>query len=1740
MGIFDDVNLEDIGGFSGFPRKTETTTLDKVPEEIKQEAIEKVKKERNQNITTQDVLDITDEAKLPPGVGVPFVPFEKDDKFPPSSLNIEDVDRTNNFKIKMKDYADQIMSNVDIGTTYEPSDVLYYTYANDSEMTPLQPLKKSGIRKLKLPKYRLDQTEQPVGAPDQEDFRPDEDVYSGVVRVSFSTGKIEPNTGREIPLDVYIKVTDQSEEEFTKNMEDYRNGFLERRNTSVPEPLVKSSPNFPVEIENYGMNVKYKTNQFNDVRGLGESLESLYFKRSINKARGGIYDFGIRPVALGVSWFFGEGLPYILEGKERYDSDGQSPNLVEIAAEYLRKSKDGMADVLTLGHGGKTANEITASYLKKATPLEVYEGTVTWSDEDIAEFLKGEDEQFITKFLLDLSSGQAFTRAIRATVYPLFGQGLRQADKFVKVINGLEKPPKGMATGWKTGFEHWKDSLGKNGRKGRTEIDLKKEWTGLLKSKKTQFTNVAFSDYMKAHFAQKGTQYFTTIKGKLLKNKFQAGVNRTAFLKNDNMSERFSSFGGVFAEEFLGKEFYMPFAFITNFGGITLLNSPKYQRAVQNPKIFKKGTLLAPVEFAGGFGSGIDFMLYKITGRRLVSEAEYAIESSRLLRQNPSLSAEEVELELRVSKDIINPNSIMKPRESFVIADEKGEPVIVKKGDPLYDKVVSLADDMNRELDQQSISNIVGGFKKIRRISDKLFEVGQRMGGKKNPALDLHANFGDIVDMFTTRVYLENMAARVDYGRLRGLKLGEVEQIYQQNKKTIDALSKLTEEVLPYVSKSEADSEIRDFLTGVKTYLDNYGTMVDDVIQTVNTVPKVMKRLLNKDIHMSGNDDFLADESEEMDAAFRALHINELSEVDAVQKSGDRVEAAYIEQQKNLNSIVDNYIYGTDSVYSNAGSGEVFIDLINKTNESLTEFGTELFQPMLARAKNIFIEGAEVNTFFKDMQDVMTEGALSIDKMTYANRVLFDEIFETSLTPNVKKFREAIPEGLDIGIDPNSSNTNLYLFYLAQKESQTIDEAAMTVFEEFFDDLNLNAQGVVRASQVIKDRIHRLQRMKSGSRTQEQNAQLTKLLETENKIENLIKETDAVQKTGIFEEYKKAAEAYATYVAPSKYGFFFNEYEQGVLRVDKKIPVDPKTQRNENGEKIYKKGQSGLDKLTKLGNLIIEDPEVAAKALLKKIGEPVQIPDGQGGFKAGYAIVTATQQKKLEIIATRAIDVAVIARGQKKLDAQVLKKELPDNVDEFTDLQNEFKNVINGTTAKNINLFERLVNNNAPGMRAWTRKYNKDGSMMFSDDTLFYRDTRDPSKNTTLAQNVGENKRYYNYDQSKETLFGADLQVALKSNKKVLEEVKNYRGNIDKVNERVVESVNFETTQLNKKRQAVMNYLVGKGLLSKDAMGLEGIVDQKSSMDIYENITADASGANLQELKNFLLKDYKKLFSMKMIREVGRKRPEKQGLESELFDVAVGDSNQITKANPEEEVDKFINSVVLNSFAEKVLVPSPNRTRVIPVATDSSKSVVKQEMIIDTVKAQEELRRVGPIIREQLGDERYEEFVDIIEFMGMSGMGTSKETLSSLNAKGIFRGIDNMPTLTSTQSLLAKAFSWARGVVGGKWLAADASIRNLRLTDAGVIKTLLTANVVGENTVLDVLHDIAIKGQYTEDNAKRFLTILPEVLYQSQLEANFYEGNWYPTIEVGDEYTPDPELYGKPLVEVEMNELFGN
>ena len=211
-----------------------------------------------------------------------------------------------------------------------------------------------------------------------------------------------------------------------------------------------------------------------------------------------------------------------------------------------------------------------------------------------------------------------------------------------------------------------------------------------------------------------------------------------------------------------------------------------------------------------------------------------------------------------------------------------------------------------------------------------------------------------------------------------------------------------------------------------------------------------------------------------------------------------------------------------------------------------------------------------------------------------------------------------------------------------------------------------------------------------------------------------------------------------------------------------------------------------------------------------------------------------------------------------------------------------------------------------------------------------------------------------------------------------------------------------------------------------------------------------------------------------------------------------------------------------------------------PVATDSSKVVVKSDMIIDTGKAQEELRRVGTILEEMMGPKRFKELNDIIEFMGSTGLATTGKEIADLSSRGVAKGIDNMPTKTSTQGYLAKAFSWARGVVGGKWLAADASIRNLRMTDAGIIKTLLTANVMGKDTVLDVLHDIAIKGQYTEANAVRFLAILPDVIYQSQLEVNHHENNWYPSVEIGEEYTPDPDLYGKPQVDIEMNQLFGN
>ena len=102
--------------------------------------------------------------------------------------------------------------------------------------------------------------------------------------------------------------------------------------------------------------------------------------------------------------------------------------------------------------------------------------------------------------------------------------------------------------------------------------------------------------------------------------------------------------------------------------------------------------------------------------------------------------------------------------------------------------------------------------------------------------------------------------------------------------------------------------------------------------------------------------------------------------------------------------------------------------------------------------------------------------------------------------------------------------------------------------------------------------------------------------------------------------------------------------------------------------------------------------------------------------------------------------------------------------------------------------------------------------------------------------------------------------------------------------------------------------------------------------------------------------------------------------------------------------------------------------------------------------------------------------------------------------------------------------------------------------DAAVITMLLTSNVSATgDSLLDLLHDTVIKKRYGQEIAKRWLRLMPEALYNSQVSYDAHNGDsrwwqfWHKidNIKLGTgKYKIDTSIpEGMPLVEQQMDEL---
>ena len=1656
-------------------KEKEILTLRDVPEETKKKAIEEAREAPITGEMTDKKINHLD--LLYDYDTYPLVNYEKLNQygqFEPKST-FEVTDRSRNL-------FEAIQGNVSV-VTGAPQRVTVDTVKDRAVFFQDDDGKRLGFKKV---------GERELAERRQIGGRTTEDLFAGPVKLVIDAG-IDPVTKVDRKLPIYVKIPPMTKNEFNKYIDEFYQGYEDRRNMNVPELLPISTADDPVPIVQNGRNIKYGRTTSNRVVGYPESMENLFLKKGLQRTAGAIYDVVYKPIAIDALPFMMEKmLPLALNtvtgNKYTEAMKKTSAALIGIVnsplAIAMYSKENGIQDLTSLGYGSKTSAELLSLSLKRPDLVELYKGVSTWSEEDIAFFIEGKDEAFINKIVFDLYAGKIFTRFIREAVTPAFGGGLQGAQKFLNVINGLEKSD----LDFKTGYQFWKASKTDKYLKGKSEDTLKKEWTGLLKSKQTQYTNLAFMSYAKAKFKKDGLFNMSGIKRNFYKDRLAYAINPSKVIKDEDMAERFVSLSGVVGQEVFGDSAYLPVALFGTVGLGKLYNSNFYKGVTKGDNRLI-GTLGVPFEFGRGFKNGIDYIAFRASGVDRVSQEVFNDEFIKLKTANPNLSDTEIETELRFTKGIINPASQME-NSPIEIIDSAGKPRIIQPGSREYKKLEQLADDI-KGMEPEQRAYILNGIKDFRKKVLSIYELGKKVGGDKNPAMDLHVNFGEILNLMTTRLGFENLIEKADYGMFKSLKLGHAENTFQMRVKSVEAMSKIVSNVLPLLNRGDVSQETRNLILGLKQYLDGENQFVNQSVEFLNSAKNVYAAALSENIFFSDRNLSEAFKEEKELINFELLgkmsQINKIA--NEINTPADRLKEQFQNNKIKMNSIMDNYLNGTPEIHSRSVSSRVNDSIINDINIDKKSYATELFSTVHKGLKGKQVEGQNVDQFFDGVMDILYD-KVPYERLPATDRNEITAMFNFSLQPKYQQLKSKLDESniqLE-GIDLDDTNgIELYRYYRNNKDNLSGKDRAL--FDRYFGTLDLQASDLIEVSQVISNKVYRLSEvMKSGESTKIQQNTLNKLMEYNKTIDKMMFDTSP----DVFGEYQKAKKLYNSYVASSLYGKFNRMFEGGKIRTD----VAPE---GKGKKEIYKDAR--VEVMTAVGEHILDNPEDAAEIMLSKFGEPIRLPTYQDGDAPVYGIVTSTQKERADVYITNAINAAIIKRTRNDIfgitgikDEDINLQNLKDKQDKVTEAFNKFSQ--DGEFMRAIKVFENKFNNNVQGVQAWSREYGEDGKMIFKEDTPFTQD-QDGNVTSVLSDNTGPNKKVYKYEEARERLYGSSLSSVIKNNDDLKKAVQKYKGNINYVNDKI--SANFRTIEKDivEKRNLLVKVFADAGFYK------EGVFTANANPTSLAKFFMESGNTNtIKEFKNVVLQNLKvrESLSQRVVGKGGRGRTE------------------IIKVNPEQELDRIINTIVLNQFAEDVSTIISQK-RIIPDSLEKGKSVFVNRTIPDAGKVQEAVNNYGNIIQEVMGQDQFGKFMDLVEILNYGKIGPQSFVYKNLADKGM----TNIPAPYALTSIFARVFSMAREVVGTRYVAAEAGIRNMRLLEADAWRMILSSNVArsGDKTLLDVVHDMAVKNEITDDNVNRFLKLLPEAMYQSQIDfIDFRNDNGERDIKFKMEVTP--------------------
>ena len=1433
---------------------------------------------------------------------------------------------------------------------------------------------------------------------------------------------------------------------------------------------------------------------------------------------------------------------------------------VHTARDWVTDLVPSSAEVLA----GKTKYESLKGLGIKIPTLEEYgEGVMSWSEEDIASFIEGKNVSFVEKFFLDYVTGVAFMKVLNYAIFPMVGRGPTAAKNFVAMLKGQKPLNKKMQLlkkqqGWDTAFDIWKknqsirpiDMFKETQKKGVGDKELKKlwnqlsardklthertlntrlynDWLKLNESQKAHWSNKAFGSYMNAYFKENGKGLLGyKITSRMMTRQYDVGINIPRYLREELFGERIASFAGVMGQEVFGDWGYLPSAL----GGVISLNilyNRKFYYRAQGKRLGALAT--APLEFGKGMASGFDALIYAVSGKRVISQLAYDNAFTRISTKHPHMLPDDVDDYLRIVEDIRKPGATSAV-PSFVMTDVDGNTRMIHEGDAEHKILSDWADQINAITRPEQRARVIQGLELFMQVQNDLTDLAGRIGwtgeASLNPVNKLGASLYEVLDLFTTRAAAENMLERADFGYMAGIALSDAEKVFQARRDKINAIGQILQELADYKGTAAVNARIEDMMGRVKTFVDAELSFVDDTVVELQSLPDVLSKIYNTDFFTELPSTSRIMQQVEINDTIRLMNLSQMARPFAEQRK--IVKQAHDKSRQYIQSVLNGYDSNPKMFSWPSRITQFKMKILNSRNR-LNLLGDEIYKPVLTLGKDIEIQGPQVDNLFRKFYDIMEEApeAVAIGRaLDPQDSKTLTAVFNEALAPNGDAIRKALKKlyktddinivksELDkLGIDIKDINNNSELYKWAiDPNSATKAPAVHAIFEKNLVGLKMTGSTLVMADQALRNKTAQLMQLQTGgvpgaAKYAEQLNIYNTLLGDDagtipGSLSNIMKINGGEQ---IFKTYISARTAYSNFIATSKWGKFWQKYEQ-TIRYDKPIkgtdfegglPTDPVFERNVK------------EMLIEIGDSITTDPDEALDMLLKRFGEPVKVPttvlDGVQQYETRWMITDRVAAEEFRILTELAIDASLENKYIAKLRKFAYQKaELPEDLKlQFLELMNK------GSIYQNIKKFSNgtIV---PLGTQGWDRTFTDAGDLHFTIDKAYSLGGADGTKVLkTLGDNVG--KPTYSTTDNYTRIFSKRLSAVIANNDEYLKE-KAYAERVLMTYENSYKrNAKKLTKKLERKIKSLQDFLVGEGFMPSpvgEALGVN--VDKLSA-----HLLSDGTGKTLKRYKEYLKGNVETISGKKIFPTTDQK-------------------------TIDADVDEWARILVMHKYANDILQDSGSK-RMIESGLLADKGGKKKVLIPNYIASTDGIEKAnlayGPILREELGEEVAEKYMtlatifSVLEGYGFTAAGTAR----------LGKRVLNIPTNIAIASLLSRAMNLARGIVSPRYVGAELMIRASRKTRSGLVKTILTAHVdpsdVGQTTVINALYDMIVHGNFSEKNAVSINKLFPEAIFQSDLEVVAMDG-WRPVISPEPKYKiTDEDTAGEPLISREVPEV---